>query len=245
MELGSKPMTDDISADTPYPRRGIRSYVRREGRLTRSQCEALETLWPRFGIDLVDGNTFDWATFFPLSAPVVLEIGFGDGASLLHQAQTFSQYNYIGIEVHRPGVGRLLNGIAKAQINNLRVICADAVDVLRNHIPDGTLAAIQLFFPDPWHKKRHHKRRMVQTEWVSLVAQKLIQGGRLHLATDWQAYAEHMMLTLSAHPAFTNTQGQEQFAPRPPERIETKFEQRGQRLGHGSWDLIFTRKTYA
>jgi tRNA (guanine-N7-)-methyltransferase len=174
-------------------------------------------------------------------ADLILEIGFGMGDSLLAMAERFPQQNFIGIEVHVPGVGRLVNEAHKRNINNLKVFCADATDVLADCIPDNSLARLQLYFPDPWHKNRHHKRRIVQPDFVRLVAQKLKHHGVLHMATDWQPYAEAMMEVASSCALLQNSAGAQQYSERPDYRPETKFERRGQQLGHGVWDLLFHR----
>jgi len=178
---------------------------------------------------------------FARSAPVVLEIGFGMGDSLAQQAITQSQNNFIGIEVHRPGVGHLLSLIAKHELNNIRIYCTDAVEALKHCIPDNSLDSVQIFFPDPWPKKRHHKRRLVQRPIVKLIVSKLKAGGTLHLATDWENYAEHMLEVLNACSELTNTSTNGPFVERPDSRPLTKFESRGKRLGHGVWDLVFRK----
>ncbi|APZ41915.1 tRNA (guanosine(46)-N7)-methyltransferase TrmB [Acidihalobacter ferrooxydans] len=221
-------------------RRPIRSFVRREGRLTPGQERALTALGPRLLLD-AQGDTLDLTEVFGRTAPVTLEIGFGNGESLATQAQAHPERDFIGIEVHRPGVGHLLQTIARLALDNLRVFEADAVEVLERRIDDGSLAVIQIFFPDPWHKKRHHKRRLIQPAFVSLLARKLAPGGRIHLATDWAEYAEHMLDVMEATPELGNLHGSRAFAPQPTGRPATKFEQRGQRLGHGVWDLIYRR----
>ncbi|HHS84325.1 MAG TPA: tRNA (guanosine(46)-N7)-methyltransferase TrmB [Gammaproteobacteria bacterium] len=220
--------------------RPIRSFVRREGRITPSQQRALARLWPRYGLDAGE-QLFDLAEIYGRHATRVLEIGFGDGVSLLRQAQAYPESDYLGIEVHRPGVGRLLRALERAELTNVRVICEDAVTVLRRNIPEQSLDVVQLFFPDPWPKKRHHKRRIVQPEFVELVRTRLREGGRFHLATDWEAYAQHMMVILSEAPGYHNVAGSGSFVSRPDSRPLTKFELRGQRLGHRVWDLIFER----
>ncbi len=221
--------------------RQVRSFVRRQGRLTKGQERAIEELWPQFGIEY-DEQPLDFNQLFGRSAPVVLEVGFGNGASLVAMAKSMPEKNFIGIEVHRPGIGNILMQIGKEGIQNLRVMCHDAVEVLEKQIPDNSLSQFQLFFPDPWHKKRHHKRRIVQAEFLDLLSRKLTSNGIIHMATDWEDYAIHMMETLSAHPHFSNTQGEGNYAPRPDYRPVTKFEERGHRLGHGVWDLIFTHQ---
>lgn len=222
----------------PGRHRPIRSFVRREGRLTAGQQRALETLWPRYGIEYAE-NPLDLPAVFGRRAPVTLEIGFGNGESLAEMARAMPERDFLGIEVHRPGVGRLLSRIEDLGLANVRVMCHDAVEVLRHRIPPGSLDTVQIFFPDPWHKKRHHKRRLIQPEFVSLLATRIRPGGTLHLATDWENYARHMLEILNASPAFRNTT--EDFAPRPAHRPLTKFEQRGQTRGHGVWDIVFVR----
>ena len=219
--------------------RRIRSFVRREGRLTPGQQRALEELWPRYGLDF--DATPDFRTPSGQPAPITLEIGFGNGDSLAQMAAADQDSLYIGIEVHRPGVGRLLKTLNEQDIENVRVYCHDAVEVLEQKIPDGTLDRVLLFFPDPWHKKKHHKRRIVQPAFVSLLARKLRAGGHFHMATDWAPYAEHMLKVMQASQAFRNTSSSGDFVERPEYRPITKFEQRGHGLGHGVYDLIFQR----
>ena len=220
--------------------RRIKSYVLRQGRLTRGQQQALERLWGVYGIDY-NKTPLDFDTLYPSPAPAVLEIGFGNGESLCQQAVSDPDRNYLGIEVHRPGVGHLLRLAEEAGVSNLRVINHDAVEVLQHQIPDQSLDCIQLFFPDPWHKKRHHKRRIVNAEFVRLVRQKLKPGGLLHLATDWQNYARHMLAVMEQEEGFSNTAGEKVYAENTGRPL-TKFEQRGQRLGHGVWDLVYRKR---
>jgi tRNA (guanine-N7-)-methyltransferase len=217
----------------------IKSYVLRQGRLTPAQKRSLERLWPRYGVDFKE-RLLDLESLFGCSAPVTLEIGFGNGDTLLQQAVAMPESNFLGIEVHRPGVGHLLRLAAEAELHNLRVINHDAVDVLNQQIPDNSLDCVQLFFPDPWHKKRHHKRRIVNPGFIKLVWRKLKAGGLFHLATDWQGYAEHMLTLMAQAEGFSNTAGQGNYAD-AGERPLTKFEQRGRRLGHGVWDLVFRK----
>lgn len=221
--------------------RTIRSFVRREGRITGAQRRALEELLPRYGVPEADA-LLDFATLFGRVAPVHLEIGFGNGEALAAMATAHPQHNYLGIEVHRPGVGSLLRRLDAEGLANVRVLSADAKEVLERRIPDNALDAVCIFFPDPWPKKRHHKRRLVQPAFLTLLHRKLKVGGRLHLATDWEDYAQQMLAVLSAAGALENSAGAERFAPRPPERPLTKFERRGQRLGHAVWDLVFQRR---
>ena len=220
--------------------RPIRSFVRREGRMTTAQRRALEELWPRFG--LATGSApLDFAASFGRAAPVVVEIGFGNGESLLAMAVAQPEKNFIGVEVHRPGVGQLLMLLAERGIGNVRLVCDDAKEFLEERVPDASLDALQLFFPDPWPKVRHHKRRLVQAEFAQLVRRKLRIGGQFHMATDWQHYAEHMLTVMTEAQGFRNDAGAGQYAARPEHRPQTKFERRGQRLGHGVWDLVFQR----
>lgn len=219
----------------------IRSYVVRKGRFTEAQRRALTQHWPRYGLQLADGPQ-DLDQVFGRRAPRVLEIGFGMGASLLAMAQAEPELDFIGIEVHAPGVGRLLHGAAAAGIDNLRVYLADATDVVAECFGSCSLHRIQIYFPDPWHKKRHHKRRIIQPEFVALLADRLQPGGLLHLATDWAPYAEQMLNELEAEPLLVNCAGPGRSAERPAHRPETRFERRGRKLGHGVWDLLFQRR---
>ena len=225
---------------TPKFHRTVRSFVRREGRITRSQQRALGELWPRYGIT-VDNRALDYKTMFGRKAPVIFEIGFGNGRSLAEMAAQHPEQDYIGVDVHRPGVGSLLLQLEDQAIENVRVVCEDAVQVLTHQIPDDSLQAVYLFFPDPWPKKRHHKRRLLQPEFVQLVRKRLKVNGLFHMATDWQGYAEHMMAVMSQAEGFKNTAGEGVYAERPDYRPLTKFELRGKNLGHGVWDLIFSR----
>jgi len=223
----------------PTRLRRIRSFVKREGRMTAAQNHALEELLPRYGVTDLTHN-IDLEQLFGRDAPRFLEIGFGMGSSLLEIAENNPQHDYLGIEVHRPGVGRLLIDLDNKQLANLRLINHDAVEVLQQAIPENSLDGVYLFFPDPWHKKKHHKRRIVQPEFVQMVRHCLKPGGIFHLATDWQHYAEHMMSILSTTEGLTNKAGKEYYSPRE-QRPETKYERRGQRLGHEVWDLIFIK----
>lgn len=221
-------------------KRTVRSYVLRQGHMTVGQKRALETLWDQYGLNLTDGLMRP-AEIFARQAPLVLEIGFGMGASLVSMAQAHPDYDYIGIDVHQPGVGALLAKIEKHALNNIRVYCDDAIAVLKQCVAEQSLDTVQVFFPDPWPKKRHHKRRLIQTEFVELLLTKLKPGGVLHCATDWQNYAEHMMQILTEIEGLSNIEADHCYAQRPAHRPVTKFEERGQRLGHGVWDLIFVR----
>lgn len=226
----------------PQRLRIVRSFVQRAGRLTPGQKHAIDQLWSTYGIQLAENSTvslLNYEQLFQRVAPTVLEIGFGNGQTLLTMAAQAPDTNFIGIEVHRPGIGALLAGIAQQQLPNIRVLQADAVEILKNNIPDHSLSAVYLFFPDPWHKKRHHKRRIVQPKFVTLLQQKLQSGGLFHMATDWQEYAEHMLATIEANPNFINQAGAGNYSAKPKYRLTTKFEQRSERLGHGVWDLIY------
>ncbi len=230
---------NDSKHITATPQRRIRSFVRREGRLTPGQQRALESGWPRFGLDF--DSDFDPAGAFGRRAPLTLEIGFGNGASLAQMAAAEPDVDFIGIEVHRPGIGHLLRELQETALGNVRVFCHDAVEVLEQKIPDHSLDRVLLLFPDPWPKKKHHKRRILQPEFVALVAGKLKHGGIFHMATDWQPYAEHMREVMEASEAFVNCSGPAQWSERPAWRPVTKYERRGQRLGHEVGDLVFRR----
>ena len=220
--------------------RRIRSYVLRTGRMTPGQQRAFDENWSRWGLEHSDG-TLDFDQAFGRPGPRVLEIGFGMGQSLVTMAAAAPGKNFIGIEVHKPGVGRLLHSMVDEGVDNIRVYCHDAVEVLRDCIADESLDTVQIFFPDPWHKKRHHKRRLIQPEFIAHLTRKLRPGGILHLATDWENYAQQMMEVLSAVQCLGNTCPAGEYAPRPQHRPLTKFELRGERLGHGVWDLLFER----
>jgi tRNA (guanine-N7-)-methyltransferase len=223
-----------------YRKKSIRSYVVRAGRMTDAQRSAFETLWPQYGLTLEDG-LIDTDTLFARTGTKVLEIGFGMGDSLLQMAAAEPKTDFIGIEVHPPGVGTLMIGAQAQSIENLRVYLADANDVLNECFAANSIDRLQLYFPDPWHKKKHNKRRIVQPQFVQQVREKLRPGGILHMATDWQHYAEQMLETLDEAEGFANTAGVGQYAPRPDYRPLTKFEKRGERLGHGVWDLIYQK----
>jgi tRNA (guanine-N7-)-methyltransferase len=220
--------------------RTIKSYVVRGGRLTHSQRKALEELWPVFGLDREKGliNTID---IFSNSKPLVFEIGFGMGDSLMQMAKDNPEQNFIGVDVHPPGVGTLLRKIKEEQLTNVRVYQDDAKLVLQECIPDESLDVVQIFFPDPWHKKRHHKRRLIQAEFVKELLPKIKKNGLLHLATDWENYAEQMMEVLGEISALENQSGTGNYAPLS-RRPVTKFQRRGEKLGHGVWDLMFIKK---
>ncbi len=219
-------------------RRTIRSFVRREGRITPAQRQALERLLPRYALPQ---GPVDLDAAFGRHAPRHLEIGFGMGDQLLALAEAHPEVDFIGIEVYRPGVGRLLARAEAAGIGNLRVACEDAVECLAR-LPEGALEAIYILFPDPWPKKRHHKRRLIQRPFTDRLARALAPGGRLHLATDWEDYAQWMREVLDETPGLVNRHPEHGFAPRPGWRILTKFERRGLRRGHGVWDLAYQRR---
>ena len=225
--------------NTTYMRK-IRSFVLREGRLTKGQQHALDTYWPDYGLQY-QSSALQLADVFGRSSAVVLEIGFGMGKSLVQMAKEAPEKGFIGIEVHRPGVGACLSDAVAQQVKNLRVFEHDAVEVLEDTIADNSLDTVQLFFPDPWHKKRHHKRRIVQPEFVQLLRRKLKPGGVFHMATDWENYAEHMLEVMQAAEGFSNLSADNTYVERPEHRPLTKFEQRGQRLGHGVWDLMYKK----
>jgi len=218
----------------------IRSFVLRQGRMTAAQKKAIDDHWPKFVLDMGQGM-INPEKIFNQTRPLVLEIGFGNGDSLIKMMGDNPEKNYIGIEVHRPGVGSLINKTVENNYSNLKVYCDDAILVLQNCIPDNSLDCVQVFFPDPWHKQKHKKRRLVQADFVKLIASKLKSDGIFHLATDWQDYAEQMMKVISEDELFINLSGGGQYSERPETRALTKFESRGQRLGHGVWDLIFSK----
>jgi tRNA (guanine-N7-)-methyltransferase len=227
-------------------KRTIRSFVIRGGRMTDAQQRALETHWPRYGIDTgtaADGSTpLDLDTIFGRHAPRTLEIGFGNGDHLASLAARHPERDYLGIEVHRPGVGRLLLSCEAQGSRNVRAICRDAIEVLEHCLAPASIDEVLLLFPDPWHKKRHHKRRIVQPPFVAAVARVLASGGVFRLATDWEPYAMQMLEVLDASAEFDNLAPGGGFAPRDPERAATRFERRGERLGHGVWDLAYRRR---
>ena len=219
--------------------RPIRSFVLRQGRLSPAQARAHETLAPKFKIAFDASTMLDYRQLFDSDAPTVVEIGFGMGESTAAIAAMLPENNFVGIEVHTPGVGALLKLIGEKNLTNVRIIQHDAVEVLKHMIPDHSLAGLHIFFPDPWPKKRHHKRRLIQPDLVALLAHKLGPNGYLHLATDWEEYAQHMLEVLSAVPDLKNTAAD--FAPRPAYRGTSGFERKGLAKGHGVWDLVFTR----
>ena len=232
------PENSDHKPDASNKRR-IKSFVIRAGRFTDSQKQAVADYWSDYVVDY-EGALFDLPSLFGNDNPVVLEIGFGMGDSLLQMAQQNPSLNYLGIEVHKPGIGKLLAGIARDGVQNIRIVCHDAVEVLQCAIAPESLEKVLVFFPDPWPKKRHHKRRLVQPDFMGLVCSRLRKGATVHLATDWQNYAEWMMEVLEGLDEAENCNGPGHYWEKP-DRPETKFERRGLRLGHGVWDLLYQR----
>lgn len=238
-------MTEDTtpgteSGEEDKPHRGIKSYVVRSGRMTQAQRRGLEDVFPRLGLTLEQGR-LDLEALFGRGAPCVVEIGFGMGGSLFEQAMAYPETDFIGIEVHPPGVGKLLDDVDKAGLSNVRVYREDALQVLDDCLPGESIDTLQLFFPDPWPKKRHHKRRIVQPAFLERVHRVLRPGGCFHMATDWQPYAEYMVETMNEAPGFVTMARDGDYVPRPDFRPLTKFETRGERLGHGVWDLMYRR----
>jgi tRNA (guanine-N7-)-methyltransferase len=227
-----------------HTQRHIRSFVLRAGRITVAQQRALTDLWPHHGLEF-GAAPFDLTAVFGRQAPCCMEIGFGTGDVIGTLAAGNPERNYIGVEVHRSGVGRLLLHAEQSKLTNLRVICHDAVEVLNERIPDAALAEVLIFFPDPWHKKRHNKRRLIEAQFVATIVRKLGVGGMLRLATDWQPYAEQMLEVCNANPQLRSQSADATFVDRPAFRPLTRFERRGERLGHGVWDLAYTKITPA
>lgn len=217
----------------------IRSFVERQGRISPAHRELINDLWPKYSLQLKPAK-MDFTHIFGRSAPLILEVGFGDGRALLANAKNYPHKNFIGIEVYKTGIAKLLIGIYEQKLSNIRIFCADAVEVLTNCVADNCLEQVQLFFPDPWPKMRHHKRRIVQPSFVQLVAQKLQADGLLHMATDWESYAQQMLAVMEAEQNWLNLAGAGQFIQRPSTRPLTKYEQRGQRLGYKTWDLVYS-----
>ena len=221
--------------------REIKSFVLRQGKITQGQQRAIEELMPVYGLQYT-GEKLDLASAFGRDNPKIVEIGFGMGNATWQIAQNNSENDYLGIEVHLPGVGSLLMQMRDNDVRNLRVIRHDAVEVLRNMLADDSINGFHIYFPDPWHKKRHHKRRIIQPEFVNLLCQKLKSGGYIHLATDWEEYVTWMLNILQSNPQLVNQSTSNDYVPRPDYRPLTKFENRGVKLGHGVWDLIFIKK---
>ena len=233
-------MSDDTNTpeSVSHPR-GIRSYVLRTGRTTIGQAKAIETLGPRYLVPY-QAQPVDLAALFGRAAPTVLEIGFGMGEATAHIAGLMPEKNFLCCEVHTPGVGALLKRVGDAGLTNIRIVQHDAVEVLQHMLAPDSLAGVHIFFPDPWHKARHNKRRLVQPAFVAKLVTRLAPGGYIHCATDWQPYAEQMLEVLAAEPALKNTA--KGYAPRPEYRPLTKFENRGIKLGHGVWDVVFEKR---
>ncbi|MGM0951724.1 MAG: tRNA (guanosine(46)-N7)-methyltransferase TrmB [Pseudomonadota bacterium] len=231
----------DSSGESPVTtRRGVRSFVLRQGRMTEGQKKAYDRLWPKYGLTREDGM-IDPRQVFGRDNMLNLEIGFGMGQSLADMAEAAPEQDFIGVEVHQPGVGALLKEVEERGLENVRIYSIDANDVIDLCLPEACLDRVMVFFPDPWPKKKHHKRRLIQPEFVQRIRHKLRVGGVLHLATDWENYAEHMLEVMGESEGFANTQEQGGYSPRPDDRPITKFEKRGENLGHGVWDLLFYR----
>ena len=229
-----------VTTDNQKHHRTIRSFVRRAGRITPSQQRAFDTLWPVLGVDH-DTGILDIEGLFGRSAPLILEIGFGNGETLVEQAVAHPDWDFLGIEVHEPGIGHCMLKAEEAGISNLRIIHHDAIEVLSHQIPPGSLARLNLYFPDPWPKKRHHKRRIVAPRFLELVADRLAAGGTLNVATDWANYAEHIDEVLSRSDRFACVERREHDGEQPLDRPQTKFERRGLRRGHRIWDWCFEK----
>ncbi|HEY0562907.1 MAG TPA: tRNA (guanosine(46)-N7)-methyltransferase TrmB [Methylophilus sp.] len=240
-------MNDDTTPNAPSTQptedatthRRIRSFVLRQGRLTKGQERALATVWPQFGVDYVEQALDLNALFGRDTSKKILEIGFGMGESTAKIAQTLPDCDFLAVEVHTPGVGSLLKLIEEQALTNIRIVQHDAVEVLQKMVADHSLDGVHIFFPDPWHKKRHHKRRLIQAEFIQLLSTKLKVGAYIHVATDWQEYAEWVLEVLKGEATLKNTA--QDYAEKPSYRPLTKFENRGIKLGHGVWDLVFTR----
>jgi len=220
--------------------RHVRSFVLRAGRLTQGQSRALRELWPLYGVPENSG-LLDFRDLFANDHPVIMEIGFGNGDATWQMASEHPEENFLGVEVHKPGVGHLLLKIEELGIGNIRIACEDAVELLRNRVPPESLAGVRIYFPDPWPKKRHHKRRIIQPAFIALLAEKTRPGGILHLATDWEPYAKHMSEVMHSSPYFENLSTRGTTVPKPDWRPATKYEKRGERLGHRVFDLVFRR----
>ena len=233
-----------LPPDFPASRRKVRSFVRREGRMTAGQRRALQECWPQYGV-AAGAEPFVWHALFKRAAPLALEIGFGNGDALLQLARERPEWNVAGVEIHRPGIGALLVKLGRTPLPNVRLVCADALDVMRRNVPPASVDLLLLFFPDPWPKKRHHKRRLVNPAFAALCCECLRPGGMLHAATDWDDYAGQMMAVFSACDALCNAAGAGRYTERPAWRPVTRFEQRGRGLGHRCFDLVFVRREAA
>jgi len=234
------PMDDKNPLDEHASRRQVRSFVLRGGRLTAGQKRALDELQPRYGVTAGEGE-LDFEVLFGNDHPVIMEIGFGDGNATWQMAASHPEENYLGVEVHQPGVGQLLMKLEQADIENVRIACSDAVELLRDRIPAKSLAGIRIYFPDPWPKKRHHKRRLVQAPFIDVLALRMKKGAVLHMATDWEPYAGHMLEVMRSSRNFENLSPAGDVCPQPEWRPRTKYERRGERLGHPVHDLLFKR----
>ena len=224
----------------PSFRRPVRSFVLRAGRLTEGQKRALDELWPVYGL-AEGGNQLEFEILFGNNHPVIMEIGFGNGDATWQMALAHGEENYLAVEVHRPGVGHLLLKLEDKEISNVRIACEDAVELLRKRIPRNSLAGVRIYFPDPWPKKRHHKRRIIQASFIGLLAEKMQAGGILHMVTDWEQYAEYMLEVMHNSRDFENLAQDGKVCPKPEWRPATKYEKRGERLGHSVFDLVFRR----
>lgn len=239
--MDKRPVEEKAVAAGTRQRRSVRSYVLRAGRVTEGQKRALDELWPVYGVQ-PGSSPLDLAALFGNGNPVIMEIGFGNGEATWRMAQAEPAENYLGVEVHRPGVGRLLLKIEEHGLENVRIACDDAVEFLRERIPQESLSGVRIYFPDPWPKKRHHKRRMIQPMFMALLVSRMKPGAVLHLATDWEPYAEHMLEVMQAAPEFENLSAEGAYCPKPEWRPPTKYERRGERLGHRVTDLIYRRR---
>ena len=224
--------------DTEIKKRTIRSFVKRESRLTKAQELALENYWDKHGINF-NNELIDLCSLFKRPAPIVMDIGVGTGDTTFHHAETHMENNYLAIEVHKPGIGRLLNAIESKKLNNIKIINHDVIEVLENQIPEQCLSQIFIFFPDPWPKKKHHKRRLINKHLLELLKKKLTLNGRLHIATDWENYAEHIQELCNQDDELLSLNSSDKSAPRPDWRVQTRYETRGLRLEHKVWDFCF------
>ena len=219
-------------------KKSIKSYVKRERRLTKSQLYGLDNYWIKYGIEY-SPKKINFEEIFESYRPLILDIGFGSGESTINHAISHPENNYLAVEVHRPGIGRLLNKIEENTLTNIKIIKHDVIDILKEQIPDCSLTQIFIFFPDPWPKKRHHKRRLINKELIKLIKKKLVLHGRLHIATDWENYANYIMEIGNADSELINLAGHNNYSPRPEWRTETRFEHRGKKLEHNVWDLCY------
>ena len=219
-------------------KKSIKSYVKRERRLTKSQLYGLDNYWIKYGIEF-SPKIINFEEIFESYKPLILDIGFGSGESTINHAISHPENNYLAVEVHRPGIGRLLNKIEENTLTNIKIIKHDVIDILKEQIPDCSLTQIFIFFPDPWPKKRHHKRRLINKELIKLIKKKLVLHGRLHIATDWENYANYIMEIGNADLELINLAGHNNYSPRPEWRTETRFEHRGKKLEHNVWDLCY------